>query len=263
MKTNRFRLKSRTIRQIIPVLIATSLLLVIVLAASCDTSKLTRPIGTEPLASESMPMTSPTSELTTTTTEPATITTTLTTENDAVTEPPLPVTTTPADEFWEQDLSELLNALRPPIVPGNSIPFDARILRTPPREYTVGISTNPVIISNVEQLTIHLSKAQNGWYLDDTDVDNLLDVYNREFFRKSVLIAGAIGLNSGSIQVDVKEVIQTDEHLTVLFNFTFPETGTCDMMSWYYFVEVSANDAAGRTAANSYLPNVESPTLAY
>ncbi|HHX19448.1 MAG TPA: hypothetical protein GX728_03305 [Clostridiaceae bacterium] len=263
MKTNRFRLKSRTIRQILPVLIATSLFLTIVFVASCDQAGSLNPDGSESPASESMPMTSPTSELTTTTTEPATITTTFTTKNDAVTEPPLPVTTTPADELWEQDLSELMNALRPPIVPGNSIPFDARILRTPPRECTVGISTNPVIISNVDQLTVHLSKAQNGWYFNDTDVDNLLDVYNREFFRKNVLIAGAVGLNSGSIQVDIKDVIQTDEHLTVLFNFTFPELGTCDMMSWYYFVEVSANDAAGRTAANSYLPNVESPTLAY
>ncbi len=261
MKTNRFRLKSRKIRQTIPVLIATSFLLVIVLIASCDMPNLSRPLGTEPPASESEPTTTATSA-TTATTETATSTTISTTEEDTVTEPLPPVTTTPKNELWEQDLSELLNALRPPIVPGNSVPFYARILRTPPRdESTVGISTNPIIISNVDQLTAHLSKAQNGWQFNDSDVENLLTVYNREYFHKNVLIAGAIGLNSGSIQVGIKDVIQTDEHLTVLFNFTFPETGTCDMMSWYYFVEVSAIYAAGRTAANSYMPNVESPTL--
>jgi hypothetical protein len=141
------------------------------------------------------------------------------------------------------------------------IPFSARILRTPPTASTFGISTDPVIFSNGKQLLDYLDEARYGWQFSDDDIDQLLAAYDDDFFLKKVLIVGAIGLSSGSIKVGIEDIIQSDEQLNVLYRFQFPETGTCDMMSWHYFVEISADDASGRTVAKSYLPNIGTPTI--
>ncbi len=192
-------------------------------------------------------------------------TTTSSTESDPMTTPSSPRspfdTTSTSSNPWSQDLRDLIESLRPPIVSGKSIPYFARIMRTIPLAPTLGISTNPVLLNNKDDLSSYLQKATCGWQFNEADVEKLLEVYNDGFFDKKVLIVGAIGLNSGSIQVDVKEVIQTDDELTVLFNFIVPDVGTADMMSWHYFVEIAASDADGRKLANFYLPNVGNPTF--
>ena len=243
------------------IVILSILLFALLPAAGCATPSL-RPLNPEPGTAEpteppetSAPIFLTTAPLSDATTEQEETTPSVTTET-------VPATTPETDIPWSQDLRGLIDSLRPPFMTGRSIPFYARILRTPPLSHTLGVSTNPLMISNRETLVTFLERVKYGWQLKDSDIRNLLDVYNNDFFHKNVLIAGAIGLNSGSIQVGVRDVLQTDDQLSVLFNFTFPEIGTMDMMSWHYFVEIAASDAAGRTVAGSYMPNVEKTTIA-
>lgn len=236
-------MKANHVRQATSILLVLSLLLAGILAVSCKTSSPSQPFDES----------SPSSELTVApiTPEPS---------GDTITEPPS-TTVTVTDDPLSQDIDDYKNQFLPPNVAGTSIPFAARMLRTPPTTGTVGISTNPVILHNGEELSDYLAEAQYGWQFSDEDMDELHADYDHEFFRESVLIVGAIGLNSGSIQVGIKDIIKDAERLTVLYDFVFPEVGTCDMMSWHYFIGISADDAAGRTIAESYLPNIESPTI--
>jgi hypothetical protein len=223
-------------------LIVLSLLLAGILATSCETSDLSHPFDTS----------ASTSDLTTSPIPPE--------PSDNTKTEPQPTTTT-TDIPWSQKIRDLKKKLLTPIVAGKSIPFSARILRTPPTASTFGISTDPVIFSNGKQLLDYLDEARYGWQFSDDDIDQLLAAYDDDFFLKKVLIVGAIGLSSGSIKVGIEDIIQSDEQLNVLYRFQFPETGTCDMMSWHYFVEISADDASGRTVAKSYLPNIGTPTI--
>jgi hypothetical protein len=242
MKTNISRLKSHSVRRIASILIVLSLLLAGILATSCETSDPSHPFDTS----------ASTSDLTTSPIPPE--------PSDNTKTEPQPTTTT-TDIPWSQKIRDLKKKLLTPIVAGKSIPFSARILRTPPTASTFGISTDPVIFSNGKQLLDYLDEARYGWQFSDDDIDQLLAAYDDDFFLKKVLIVGAIGLSSGSIKVGIEDIIQSDEQLNVLYRFQFPETGTCDMMSWHYFVEISADDASGRTVAKSYLPNIGKPTI--
>ncbi|NLL91073.1 MAG: hypothetical protein GX222_01450 [Ruminococcaceae bacterium] len=163
------------------------------------------------------------------------------------------------EELNMQDLRTLRETLRPPLVEGDSIGYFARILRTPPKGKTAGVSTNPVLLNSSDGLNEFLQEALIGWQFAEEDMLLIKAVYNDDFFKDKVLIAGALGLNSGSIQVGIEKVIQTKDYVAVLFNFTFPETGTADMMSWHYFVEVDAGEAEGREAAQTYLPDMSRP----
>jgi hypothetical protein len=160
------------------------------------------------------------------------------------------------EELNVQDLRNLQETLRPPSIEGDSIGYFARILRTPPKGKTAGVSTDPVLLRSGNELNEFLQEVMTGWQFAEEDMLLIKTVYNDDFFKDKVLIAGALGLNSGSIQVGIEKVIQTEDHLAVMFNFTFPETGTCDMMSWHYFVEVETDEAKGREVAQTYLPDM-------
>ena len=243
MKSSISLLKFLSVRRIVSFLIVFSLLLAGILATSCETSGPSHPFDTS----------NPTSDLTTSPipTHPT----------DSANTEPQNTTTTTTDFTRSKKIHDFKTKLIIPDVAGKSIPFTARILRTLPTASTFGISTDPVIISNGKQLSDYLDEACYGWQFIDDDMDQLLEEYDDEFFLKKVLIVGAIGLSSGSIKVGIEDIVQSDKLLTVLYRFQFPETGTCDMMSWHYFVEISADAASGRTVAKSYLPNVESPSI--
>lgn len=241
MNTSKFRLKTRTVRQMPFILIVLFLLFATVVTVGCESAGLSRPFDSSAPTSVSSPS------------EPS----------DSSTTGPQSPTTTPTGDPWSYDIDDFKNSFHPPVLSGKSIPFSARILRTPPDAGTAGISTDPVIIYNIKQLSDFFEKSRCGWQFSDDDTDQLLAAYDDKFFLNNVLIVGAVGMGSGSIQVDIEDVIQEDETLTVVYQFEFPEVGTCDMMSWHFFIEISADDAAERTVAKSYLPNVESPTFAH
>lgn len=164
-----------------------------------------------------------------------------------------------AEELQVQDLRNLQETLCPPPIKGKSISRFARILRTPPEGEKAGVSTDPLILLSSNDLAKFLEESRVGWQFSEEDERLLKTVYDEDFFQNKVLIAGALGLNSGSIQVGIEDVLQTEDHLAVLFNFTFPERGTTDMMSWHYFIEIEAGEAADREAAKSYMPNMNLP----
>lgn len=233
-----------------------SLVIIIVfvamLVASCAIPEPSRPI-TEFSSSVSATTTSSTSVSNTPTTSATT--TPLTT---MVPTPTKPVETVDPNR-WGTNLEELMRKLHRLPVAGDSIPYNARILRTAPMSYGVGLTTDPVIIYNTEDLCSFLLNAATGWQWKESDLAQMRLVYNDNFFHDKVLIAGVIGLTSGSIQLGVSEVTQTQTKLYVDFSLTYPQFGTSDMMSWHYFIEVSTLDAAGRTPSSNLPSSTGNP----
>ncbi|HZK29266.1 MAG TPA: hypothetical protein VFD19_03510 [Clostridia bacterium] len=125
--------------------------------------------------------------------------------------------------------------------------------------HSVGLTTDPLMIYNTEDLGTFIVDAAAGWQWKQSDLTQMRLIYNDDFFHDKVLIVGVLSLTSGSVQLGISKVTQTETTLYVDFKLTYPQFGTNDITSWHYLVEVSAIDAAGRTPASNLSPATGPP----
>lgn len=130
---------------------------------------------------------------------------------------------------------------------GESVPFRGRVIPTRPLGFGVGVTSEPTLIESIEKLQTFLDSAKHGWQWGSNSIDELLEDYNQAYFHGHVLICGAVSATSGSTQVVVNDVLQTEADLTIMIDMIFPNIGTADMMSWHYFVEIASEEVGERS----------------
>ena len=108
--------------------------------------------------------------------------------------------------------------------------------------FTVGAAVriyNPTTMNGFSGRVIHNREALEELSLDDSCP---LSIYTEAYFDNKALLVLYVPLESGSIQLQIDELVLQNSDLTVQYTTIRPNPSTADMAYWQVLVEVSADE---------------------